>query len=153
MIYTCTQSFLHGQCTILRRICLLHLSRERMFYFLLLHHLSLHHIRNIIAWKYSENSKFLGSRTDSRWLLWRTSICFDKRNPLPTGKWIWADKYFSLFGGLHVEQHILIIYGDLIKGSGLQEIQETIKVSILGTGAAITASQIFFTSNYLCYLC
>ena len=53
-----------------------------------------------------------------------------------------ADKYFSLFGGLHIEQHLLIIHGELIKGSDLQEILEKNKFSILGTGAAVNANHI-----------
>ena len=53
-----------------------------------------------------------------------------------------ADKYFSLFGGLHIEQHLLIIHGEVIKGSGLQEILEKNKFSILGTGTAVNANHI-----------
>ena len=30
--------------------------------------------------------------------------------------------YFPLFGGLHMEQSLLVLHGQLIKGSGLMEI-------------------------------
>ena len=42
-----------------------------------------------------------------------------------------ADKYFSLFGGLHFEQCILMIHGELIKGSGLQEILDKMTFQLL----------------------
>ena len=54
-----------------------------------------------------------------------------------------ADKYFSLFGGLHFFQCILMIHGELIKGSGLQEIPDKNNFSIIiGTGAAVNANHI-----------
>ena len=49
----------------------------------------------------------------------------------------WRDKdtfgsssYFSLFGGLHIEKILLTVYGELVKGSGLENILSACDLSI-----------------------
>ena len=41
-----------------------------------------------------------------------------------------CDKYFCLFGALHIEQSLLGIYGQMIKGTGLHEVLSTCNLSI-----------------------
>ena len=53
-----------------------------------------------------------------------------------------SDSYFCLFGGLHFEQCLLTIHGELIKGSGLENILSNIDMSIIGTGDLIHANHI-----------
>ena len=50
--------------------------------------------------------------------------------------------YFCLFGGLHFEQCILTIHGELIKGSGLENVLSNIDISIIGTGSVVNANHI-----------
>ena len=61
-------------------------------------------------------------------------------------QWRYPDKfgnssYFCLFGGLDFEQCILTIHGELIKGSGLENISN-IGVLIIGTGSVANANHI-----------
>ena len=49
---------------------------------------------------------------------------------------------FSLLGGLHIEQSILVIHGKLIDGSGLREILNTNELSIIGTSVAVDVNDI-----------
>ena len=44
-----------------------------------------------------------------------------------------ASQYFSLLGGLHIEHSLLIVHGELIKGSGLYDILSNNNFSIIGT--------------------
>ena len=44
--------------------------------------------------------------------------------------------------GLHFEQCMLTIHGELIKGSGLEDILSNIVRSIIGTGALVHANHI-----------
>ena len=62
-------------------------------------------------------------------------------------QWRYPDKfgnssYFCLFGGLHFEQCILTIHGELIKGSGLENVLSNINMSIMGTGSVVNANHI-----------
>ena len=50
--------------------------------------------------------------------------------------------YFCLFGGLHFEQCMLTINGELIKDSGLENILSNIDMSIIRTGALVPANHI-----------
>ena len=50
--------------------------------------------------------------------------------------------YFCRFGGLHFEQCILTIHGELIKGSGLENVLLNMDMSIIGTGSVINANHI-----------
>ena len=52
-----------------------------------------------------------------------------------------SGSYFSLFGGLHFEQYMLTTHGELIKGSGIENISNT-DMSNIGTGALVHASHI-----------
>ena len=51
-------------------------------------------------------------------------------------------KYFALFGQLHIEQCILVIHGQLIKGSGLLEILTENKFSMIGLSAVVDVNNI-----------
>ena len=51
-------------------------------------------------------------------------------------------KYFCLFGGLHIEKILLVIHGELIKGSGLESILSASNLSIVGTGAMVNVNHI-----------
>ena len=53
-----------------------------------------------------------------------------------------GDEYLILLGGLHIEQSLLGIYGQLIKGSVLEDILEKNSLSIIWTSAVIDASHI-----------
>ena len=53
-----------------------------------------------------------------------------------------SNSYFTLFGGLHFEQCMLVIHGELIKGSGLYEILKNNGLSIIDTGAAVNANHV-----------
>ena len=62
-------------------------------------------------------------------------------------QWRYPDKfgnssYFRLFGGLHFEQCILTIHGELIKGSCLENVLSNIDMSIIGTGSVVNANHI-----------
>ena len=52
------------------------------------------------------------------------------------------DKYFCLFGSLHIEKSLLIICGQVIKGSGLDEIMYTCGLSIIGADSLVTVNDI-----------
>ena len=52
------------------------------------------------------------------------------------------DKYFCLSGSLHVEKSLLIICGQVIKGSGLDEIMCTCGLSIVGADSLVTVNDI-----------
>ena len=52
------------------------------------------------------------------------------------------DKYFCLFGSLHIEKSLLIICGQVIKGSGLDEIMCTCGLSIAGADSLVTVNDI-----------
>ena len=53
-----------------------------------------------------------------------------------------SGSYFCLFGGLHFEQCMLTINGELIKDSGLENILSNIDMSIIRTGALVPANHI-----------
>ena len=46
-------------------------------------------------------------------------------------------QYFSILGGLHIEQSLLVVHGEVVSGSGLAEILETSDLSLIGTSTAI----------------
>ena len=50
--------------------------------------------------------------------------------------------YFTLLGGLHIEQQNLVVHGELINGSGLKEILETKELSIIGTSVVVEVNDI-----------
>ena len=52
------------------------------------------------------------------------------------------DKYFCLFGSLHTEKSLLIICGQVVKGSGLDEIMCTCCLSIVGADSLVTVNDI-----------
>ena len=52
------------------------------------------------------------------------------------------DKYFCLFGSLYIENSLLIICGQVIKGSGLDEIMCTCGLSIAGADSLVTVNDI-----------
>ena len=52
------------------------------------------------------------------------------------------DKYFCFFGSLHIEKSLLIICGQVIKGSGLDEIMCTCGLSIVGADSLVTVNDI-----------
>ena len=60
------------------------------------------------------------------------------RNPEKFG----SGSYFCLFGGLRFEQCMLTIYGELTKGSGLENILSNMDMLIIGTGALVHANHI-----------
>ena len=52
------------------------------------------------------------------------------------------DKYFCLFGPLHIDKSWLIICGQVVKGSGLDEIISTCELSIVGADSLVTVNDI-----------
>ena len=50
--------------------------------------------------------------------------------------------YFAMFGGLHIEQCLLVVHGQLIDNSGLKEILETCSLATIGVGAVVDVNQI-----------
>ena len=46
-------------------------------------------------------------------------------------------QYFSILGGLHIEQSLLVVHGEVVSGSGLAEILENNDLSLIGTSTAI----------------
>ena len=50
------------------------------------------------------------------------------------------DKYFCLFGNLHIETSTLIICGRFIKGSGLDEIMYTCDLSIAEADSLVSVN-------------
>ena len=59
------------------------------------------------------------------------------------------DKYFCLFGSLHIENSLLIICGQVIKGSGLDEIMCICGLSIVGADSLATVNDIKKARYYL----
>ena len=55
--------------------------------------------------------------------------------------WLFKD-YFPLFGGLHIEQSLLVVHGQLIDGSGLLEILNLQKLSTIGLSTVVEVSSI-----------
>ena len=51
-------------------------------------------------------------------------------------------RYFSLMGALHIEQSFLIIHGQLIKGSGLENILNSNNFSLIGTSSIVDVNHI-----------
>ena len=49
---------------------------------------------------------------------------------------------FVIFGGLHIEQCLLVIHGQFIEGSGLREILEACSLVAIGEGAVVDVNQI-----------
>ena len=47
------------------------------------------------------------------------------------------ENYFSLFAGMHIEQSMQDVHGDLIRGSGLSEVLNISNLSITGADAVI----------------
>ena len=64
------------------------------------------------------------------------------------------DKYFCLFGSLHIEKCFLTIIGQLIKGSGLETILSSCGMSIIGADALVNVNHIkkarYFVQVSLC---
>ena len=52
------------------------------------------------------------------------------------------EKYFYLFGSLHLEKSILLLCGSLIEGSGLDKIMASCGVSIVGTDSLVSVNHI-----------
>ena len=52
-----------------------------------------------------------------------------------------------MFEGLHIEQCLLVTYGQFIEGSGLREILETFSLAAIVVGAVVNVKQI----NRACY--
>ena len=52
------------------------------------------------------------------------------------------DKYFCLFGSLHIKKSLLIICGQVIKGNVLDEIMCTFGLSIVGADSLVTVNDI-----------
>ena len=50
--------------------------------------------------------------------------------------------YSAMFGGLHIEQCLLIIHGQFIKGSALREILEACSLATIGVGALVDVNEI-----------
>ena len=50
--------------------------------------------------------------------------------------------YFAMFEGLHIEQCLLVTYGQFIEGSGLREILETFSLAAIVVGAVVYVKQI-----------
>ena len=50
--------------------------------------------------------------------------------------------YFPMFGGLHIEQCLLVTHGQLITGSGLKEVLESCSLATIGAGAVVDVNQI-----------
>ena len=51
-------------------------------------------------------------------------------------------KYFSLFGSLHIEKSMLVVHGQIIKGTGLDKILTSCGLSIAGTQAIVNVNHI-----------
>ena len=50
--------------------------------------------------------------------------------------------YVAMFGGLHIEQCLLVVHGQLIENSGLKEILDTCSLATIGTGAVVDVNHI-----------
>ena len=46
------------------------------------------------------------------------------------------EQYFSILGGLHIEQELLVVHGELVAGSGLAKILENNNLSLIGASSA-----------------
>ena len=62
-------------------------------------------------------------------------------------RWRYSEKFgsvscFCLFDGLNFEQCMLIIHGELIKGSGLENILSNIDISVIDVEALVHANHI-----------
>ena len=53
-----------------------------------------------------------------------------------------SGKYLSILGGLYIEQSALVMYGEIIKGSGLKKILSSNDLSIIGTSAVVDVNDI-----------
>ena len=51
-------------------------------------------------------------------------------------------QYFSILGGLHLEQSALVVHGEINKGSGLEKILSSNDLSIIGTSAVVNVNDI-----------
>ena len=51
-------------------------------------------------------------------------------------------KYFCLFGSLHIEKSMLVVHGQIIKGTGLDKILTSCGLSIAGTQAIVNVNHI-----------
>ena len=51
-------------------------------------------------------------------------------------------KYFCLLEGLHIEKILLVIHGEIIKGSGLESILSASSLFIIDTGAIVNVNHI-----------
>ena len=61
------------------------------------------------------------------------------------------DQYFSILGGLHIEQSLLGIHSEIIAGSGLAEILEVNNLSLVGAStAALDVSDIKRSRYIVC---
>ena len=58
------------------------------------------------------------------------------------GKKFGSGSYFCLFAGLHFEEFMLTIHGEIIKGNGLENISSNIDMSLIGTGSLFHANHI-----------
>ena len=58
-------------------------------------------------------------------------------------------QYFPIFGQLLIEQSLLIIYGQLIKGSGLVQILTENKFSMIGISAGLSVVVRFKHKNFI----
>ena len=45
--------------------------------------------------------------------------------------------YCAMFGGLHIEQCLLVVHGQLLDGSGLKGMLETCSLATIGVGAVV----------------
>ena len=52
------------------------------------------------------------------------------------------EKYFCLFGSLHLEKSILLLCGSLIEGSGLDKVMASCGLSIVGTDSLVSGNHI-----------
>ena len=53
-----------------------------------------------------------------------------------------TEKYFCLFGSLHLEKSILLFCGSVIEGSGLDKIMASCGLSIVGTDSLVSVNHI-----------
>ena len=51
-------------------------------------------------------------------------------------------KYVCMFGDLHLEQSLLVLHGEIVKGSGLDDILGTAKLSTTGTSTIVDVNDI-----------
>ena len=50
--------------------------------------------------------------------------------------------YFVMFGGLHIEQYLLVTHGQFTEGNGFTEIFETSSSATFGVGTVVNVNQI-----------